>query len=130
MKPKLFITTICLSLGFFVAKAQDKNTKPAAKQKTSKKATASKEEIQEGIGIMAKSDCFACHKLDEKSIGPSYLEIEKKYPLTEDNVNTLASKIIKGGSGSWGTMPMSPHASITPEQSKKIVKYILTASKK
>ncbi len=130
MKPKKLIIFICLSIAFYGANAQNKPAKSSEKKVSEKKVKASKEEVQEGISIMAKSDCFACHQVDEKSIGPSYLEIANKYALTEGNLNALGTKIIKGGSGSWGTMPMSPHASITPEQSHKIVKYILTISKK
>jgi cytochrome c len=130
MKTKNVIACLCLSLAFYGVKAQTKPAKAPVKSTAAKNVTATKEEIQEGVNIMAKSDCFACHKLDEKSIGPSYVDISKKYPMTENNIAALSTKIIKGGSGNWGTMPMAPHASITPEQSKKIVKYILTVSKK
>ncbi|HCN83750.1 MAG TPA: cytochrome c class I, partial [Sphingobacteriaceae bacterium] len=45
--------------------------------------------------------CLVCHKLNEKLIGPAYSDVAKKYPSTPANINMLADKIIKGGSGVW-----------------------------
>lgn len=88
-------------------------------------------EVQSNDGekLIAKSDCVGCHKLDKKLIGPSYLEIAKKYPNNDKNVNYLAGKIIKGGSGVWGTMPMSAHSSLKKEDAKSMAQYILSLKK-
>lgn len=83
----------------------------------------------DGERLIAKSDCVGCHKLDKKLIGPSYLEIAKKYPNTDKNTNYLADKILKGGSGVWGSIPMSAHSSIKKEDAKLMVKYILSLKK-
>lgn len=96
----------------------------------SSKVTVSKVDIEAGKQLIAKSDCFACHKLNEKSVGPSYTDIAKKYPITDKNVNALSEKIIKGGSGVWGQIPMSPHATISDHDSRQIVKYILSLNSK
>lgn len=61
------------------------------------KKTPILEQSNDGERLIAKSDCVGCHKLDKKMIGPSYVEIAKKYPNNEKNVNYLAGKIIKGG---------------------------------
>ncbi len=74
---------------------------------------------------MAQSDCLTCHKVSEKFTGPGYKEVAQKYENTEDNVKMLAEKIIKGGSGNWGPIPMTPHASLKEEDAKAMVKYIL-----
>ena len=47
-----------------------------------------------GLELVAKSDCFTCHKLREKLIGPSYDDVAKKYPNTSENVSLLADRII------------------------------------
>ena len=94
--------------------------------KTTSKTIATATQIKEGKGLLTKSDCIACHTTDVKLIGPAYIDIAKKYPSNEVNYNLLASKIIKGGSGVWGQIPMSPHAAITTAEAKKIVKYILS----
>ena len=83
----------------------------------------------EGEKLIAKSDCVACHKIDKKLIGPSYLEIAKKYPSNDKNINYLAEKIIKGGSGVWGTIPMAAHATLKKDDAKKMAKYILSLNK-
>ena len=83
----------------------------------------------EGEKLIAKSDCVACHKIDKKLIGPSYLDIANKYPNNEKNVTYLSNKIINGGSGVWGTIPMAAHASMKKEEAKTIAKYILSLQK-
>ena len=83
----------------------------------------------EGEKLIAKSDCIGCHKLDKKLIGPSYLDIAKKYESNEKNVAYLSGKIIKGGSGVWGSMPMSAHASLKKGDANSMAKYILSLKK-
>ena len=65
--------------------------------------------------LIAKSDCVGCHHKENKIIGPAYLAIAEKYPSNEENINLLAGKIINGGKGVWGTIPMTPHAKITED---------------
>jgi cytochrome c len=74
-------------------------------------------------------DCVGCHKLDKKLIGPSYLDIAKKYTLNDKNINYLSNKIIKGGSGVWGNIPMAAHATLKKDEAKSIAKYILSLKK-
>jgi cytochrome c len=79
-----------------------------------------------GIELIAANDCLTCHKVNEKSIGPAYVEVAKKYTADEATIDTLVSKIIKGGSGVWGQVPMTPHPQLPVDDAKTIVKYILT----
>lgn len=79
-----------------------------------------------GESLIAKSDCLVCHKLHEKSIGPAYDKVAQKYNSTDANINLLADKVIKGGTGVWGAMPMTPHPTLKEEEVKAMVKYILT----
>ena len=84
-----------------------------------------------GAQLIAKSDCSTCHKEQEKLIGPAFAEVAEKYKSGGDAiVDTLANKILKGGSGNWGTVPMAGHPSIALDDAKTIVKYILTIKKK
>lgn len=96
--------------------------------KATKKTTAIFQ-TSDGEKLIAKSDCVGCHKLDKKLIGPSYLDIAKKYPLNEKNIAYLSGKIIKGGSGVWGTIPMSAHASLKKNDANSMAKYILSLKK-
>ncbi|MCX2473921.1 c-type cytochrome [Pedobacter sp. MC2016-05] len=95
-------------------------------------ASSTNHELQMSAGekLINKSDCIGCHNKVNKIIGPSYTEIAKKYPATEKNINYLADKIIKGGTGVWGTMPMTAHSTLKPADAKLMVKYILSLKKK
>ena len=84
-----------------------------------------KEEYDKAITLIAGSDCLTCHKVDEKITGPSYREVANKYEATDANIEMLAGKVIKGGTGVWGQVPMTPHDSISVDDAKTMVKYIL-----
>lgn len=86
-------------------------------------------QTSDGEKLIAKSDCVGCHKLDKKLIGPSYLDIAKKYPSNEKNINYLSGKIIKGGAGVWGTIPMAAHTSLKKNDAKSMASYILSLKK-
>ncbi|MDR6786377.1 cytochrome c [Pedobacter africanus] len=82
-----------------------------------------------GEQLIAKSDCIACHNKDTKIVGPAYVDIAAKYPLTDENVDHLADKVIAGGTGVWGEVPMTPHASLSKDDAKTMVRYILSLKK-
>ncbi|KQT18410.1 cytochrome C [Chryseobacterium sp. Leaf404] len=80
-----------------------------------------------GQTMIETSDCMSCHSINERMIGPSYREIAAKY--SEKDIEQLASKIIVGGSGVWGSVPMQPHPQFSKEDAKKMVEYILKQKK-
>ncbi|MBL8414676.1 MAG: c-type cytochrome [Propionivibrio sp.] len=76
---------------------------------------------------LAKSkNCLACHAVDKKLVGPSYKDVAKKYAGQKDAEAKLSEKVIKGGKGVWGEIPMPPNASVTPAESTKLVQWILS----
>lgn len=77
----------------------------------------------EGAALIVKNDCRNCHKEREKLIGPAFSEIAKRYGHYD--IDLLAAKIIKGGSGHWGDASMSPHPSLSITDASVIVKFIL-----
>ncbi|MCJ7935461.1 MAG: c-type cytochrome [Chryseobacterium sp.] len=80
-----------------------------------------------GDQIMETLDCSGCHSVSERMIGPSYQEIAGKY--SEKDIDLLASKIIEGGSGVWGGVPMAAHPQVSKKDAKKMVEYILSQKK-
>lgn len=85
---------------------------------------------KKGLGLIAKSDCLTCHKVDEPLTGPKYRDVANKYASYSDTiVPHLAKKIIAGGTGVWGQIPMIPHPQITQEDAEAMVKYILLLKK-
>lgn len=80
---------------------------------------------KEGLALVGKSDCATCHKIDEKVTGPSYREIAAKYAnATDAEVSQVAQKIIKGGSGNWGEIPMTAHPNVSEADAVAMVQYI------
>jgi cytochrome c len=73
------------------------------------------------------SDCFACHAIDRKVVGPAYMDVAKKYSAQSGTiVPVLVKKIHDGGAGNWGDIPMSPHQQMSSADLTDIVKWILT----
>lgn len=83
--------------------------------------------ISEGKALVEGADCLACHKVDAKLVGPSYQDVAAKY--TDADLDHLATKIIEGGKGVWGEIPMTAHAGMSKENAQKMVKYILSLKK-
>ena len=105
------------------------NEKTAGSESDSKKNVAmTNPDYDAGLELVAKSDCFTCHKLREASVGPSYGDVAKKYPNTTENISLLADRIIKGSQNVWGATPMMPHPAISKTDAEKMVKYILLLS--
>jgi cytochrome c len=90
------------------------------------KESPAKGNFDTGKNLIAKSDCLSCHKDDVKLLGPAYVDVAKKYPESAKNIDFLATKIIKGGAGNWGDIPMSPHADLPKADAQEMVKYILS----
>lgn len=92
-------------------------------------STTSKEDItqnpdyQKGLDLVKTSDCLTCHTVSSTATGPSFVSIAKKYH--ESDVPALADKVINGGSGVWGQVPMTPHPTMSKPDAEQIVKYIL-----
>ncbi|UZD23493.1 c-type cytochrome [Algoriphagus halophytocola] len=79
-----------------------------------------------GKAKMESSDCMSCHLMERKVIGPSFLDIAAEYENTDENVTKLAGKVINGGAGVWGEAAMAPHPSLSEEDAKDMVRYILS----
>jgi len=96
----------------------------AAPAETAPAATAAVGSAK-GEQLIGASDCLTCHKVDAKIVGPSYTDVANKYAATDENIEMLANKVINGGSGAWGEIPMAPHPAISIDDAKEMVKYIL-----
>lgn len=76
--------------------------------------------------LIRKSDCATCHMIDKKLIGPAWIDVSKKYTLSDSVIKYLSNKILNGGSGVWGGVPMTPHYNtLSRVQSNRIAEYIL-----
>ena len=82
--------------------------------------------IAQGEALLNANDCKTCHTVENKIVGPSYNEVAAKYPFTQENVAFLSEKVISGGAGNWGDIPMTAHVNLSKPDSEKMVYYILS----
>jgi len=121
---KLWVTGLISVLIFSCSKKENPSAEPSA---DATDISASAPVHLTGEQMIGTLDCSGCHSPSERMIGPSYKEIAEKY--SEKDIEMLASKIIEGGSGNWGSIPMQPHSQVSKEEAKKMVEYILSQKK-
>ena len=78
------------------------------------------------MAMATAKNCTSCHAVEKKVLGPSYKEVAAKYAGQADAVDKLAGKIMKGGAGAWGPVPMPANAQVSADEAKKLVTWILT----
>ncbi len=84
-----------------------------------------KEEVSHpGLALMKQSDCFNCHAVETKIVGPAYLDVANKYRGQPGGIEASVQRVIKGSSGVWGETPMLPHESFTADQVNLMVNWV------
>ncbi len=79
-----------------------------------------------GLDLVKSNDCLTCHTEKQKIVGPTYHDVAQKYAGADDaQIDQLAKKIIDGGVGVWGEVPMTPHPTVSMEDARQMVKYVL-----
>lgn len=76
--------------------------------------------------LATAKNCMACHAVDKKLVGPAYKDVARKYAGQKDAVDKLAVKIMKGGSGVWGPVPMPANAQVNEAEAKKLAAWVLS----
>ena len=77
------------------------------------------------LELAQKKNCMACHAVDKKVIGPAYKDVAAKYAGQKDAADKLAQKVLKGGSGTWGVVPMPANPQVSDAEAKQLVAWIL-----
>ncbi|MBX3654409.1 MAG: c-type cytochrome [Ramlibacter sp.] len=78
------------------------------------------------LALATSKNCMACHAVDKKLVGPAYKDVAAKYAGDKGAVDKLAAKILKGGSGVWGPVPMPANAQVNEAEAKKLAAWVLT----
>ena len=78
------------------------------------------------LQLATTKNCMACHAVDKKLVGPSYKDIAAKYAGQSDAAAKLEGKVMKGGGGVWGPVPMPANTQVTPAEAKQLVAWVLT----
>ena len=76
--------------------------------------------------LAKKHNCFACHAVDKKLVGPAYKDVAAKYRNDPKAEAKLVDKVKKGGQGVWGQVPMPPNATVPDADVHALVKWILS----
>ena len=76
--------------------------------------------------LAQQKNCMACHATDKKLVGPSYKEVAAKYAGQKDAVDKLTQKVMKGGSGTWGAVPMPANPQVNEAEAKQLVQWVLS----
>ena len=76
--------------------------------------------------LATSKNCMACHATDKKLVGPSFKDVASKYAGQKDAADKLAAKIIKGGAGVWGPVPMPANAQVNDAEAKKLAAWVLS----
>jgi len=76
--------------------------------------------------LAQKKNCLACHALDKKIVGPAYKDVAAKYKGQAGAEAKLAAKIMAGGSGVWGPVPMPANTQVSPAEAAELAKWVLT----
>ena len=80
-----------------------------------------------GERLIEQARCYACHSLTETSLGPPYRAIAARHaPRKAIMVDVLARKIVHGGGGNWGLVPMVPNQWVTIEEARLMSEWILS----
>ncbi|MDM0023385.1 c-type cytochrome [Variovorax saccharolyticus] len=79
------------------------------------------------LALATSKNCMSCHAVDRKVLGPSFKDIAAKYKDTKGAADMLATKIMKGGAGVWGPVPMPANNQVSEADAKKLAAWVLSA---
>lgn len=121
MTNKILVTAIVVSLLISCGgnKSTEKNEDEPVQLSTNQLAAIGKILVDE-------SDCKTCHHPTNKIIGPAHKDVAEKYEFNDENIKYLAKRIIEGGSGIWGEVPMNGHPDMKQEDAEKMAIYVLS----
>ena len=125
-KTKILFTTAALALVLITCGTKEKKATEEFNVNESTEVKPAVDLLSQGEALVKASDCKTCHHPINKIIGPSHTDVAKKYDFTEANVKMLAQKIIAGGQGNWGEIPMAAHPDISTENAESMARYVLS----
>jgi cytochrome c len=76
--------------------------------------------------LARKKNCMACHQVDKKLVGPAYRDVAAKYAGDKDAAGKLVQKIMKGGAGVWGPVPMPANPQVSEAEARQLAAWVLT----
>jgi cytochrome c len=125
---------IVVSFGLFALIACGSNDTKESKEdkKDNTSDLSNNPDYTKGLALVAdpKNGCLTCHRVDEPLTGPPYRDVANRYADSPKTIiDTLTKKIISGGTGNWGQIPMISHPALSADDARAMVKYILLLKK-
>ena len=78
------------------------------------------------LALATSKNCMSCHAVDRKILGPAFKDVAAKYKDNKGAADMLAAKIVKGGSGVWGAVPMPANNQVSEAEAKKLAAWVLS----
>jgi len=76
--------------------------------------------------LATAKNCMACHAVDKKLVGPAFKDVAAKYKGDKSAADKLAAKVMKGGAGVWGPVPMPANPQVNDAEAHKLVAWVLS----
>lgn len=76
--------------------------------------------------LATAKNCMTCHSVDKKILGPAFKDVAAKYKGDKGAADKLAVKVMKGGSGVWGSAYMPANSQVNEVEAKKLVAWVLS----
>lgn len=89
-------------------------------------ALATMQPVFANADLARAKNCMGCHSINSKVVGPAFRDVAKRYAGQPDAQATLIQKVLKGGSGTWGVVPMPANAQVNEAEARDLVQWILT----
>jgi cytochrome c len=81
------------------------------------------------LALATKHNCMACHGVANKIVGPAFTDVAKKHAARGDAVAYLTQKVLAGGSGVWGAIPM-PAQTLPAADAQAIAQWLADGAKR
>lgn len=78
-----------------------------------------------GADLAKARNCMACHSVSAKVVGPAFKDVGAKYLGRKGAEDKLVSKVLGGGYGAWGSVPMPSNPQVSEAEARVLVKWIL-----
>ncbi len=90
------------------------------------KSADEKSNIDPGMALAKQSDCFNCHQVEQRLVGPSYLEVAERYKGVSGALEASVLRVRNGSSGVWGPIPMLAHQQHTSDEIAQMVSWVFS----
>lgn len=102
-------------------------TTPTPQAPTTTPSSSTTASLPAPFTLAQQKNCVVCHSITSKMVGPSWISVSERYRNDKNAVSTLTTRILNGGSGTFGAVVMPPQTSnLTPEEAKYLAQWVLT----